>query len=382
MAFGDGSFRSRAASLLRPATPAHSVKQEKASTSGLRTHSEEGRQPAEGIQSDRGQRTSLSSGGDPYHSPSGNVVAHDRDARRVVRTIPAWVHTLDEDSENIAEVANTVLDAPPDAQIAHHNTTPAPRFKRRYRPGSEPSRGRLYDSQRERTPHLPNSHYIETGSRWRAFADASAYPHISAEGGEIVTEEWLQQNGADYSRPWLAGDGDGDAEKGSAGTYRFRVKRRAWYVRAQRTILRNPIIPLVIRMNVWTYSAVALALAGSIHHYTDENKDLNQTPSTDMAIIVDAVAMVYLLYITWDEYSGKPLGLRPAKAKMRLIFLDLFFIVFDSANLSLAFEAIEGKNDCKDTASCAVLDRQKALASVLLIALIAWLLTFAISVLR
>lgn len=66
---------------------------------------------------------------------------------------------------------------------------------------------------------------------------------------------------------------------------------------------------------------------------------------------------------------------------MRLIFLDLFFIVFDSANLSLAFESIEGgcSNSIAGTGFCSL---QKTLASVLLIALIAWLLTFSISVMR
>ena len=96
-----------------------------------------------------------------------------------------------------------------------------------------------------------------------------------------------------------------------------------------------------------------------------------------MAIIVDAIAMAYLVYITYDEYSGKPLGLRSAKAKMRLIFLDLFFIVFDSANLSLAFETLSDNRPCAE-----VCGKQEALASVLLIALIAWLLTFSISVMR
>ena len=229
-------------------------------------------------------------------------------------------------------------------------------------------------------PPLSGNAVRESGSRWKAFASSSAYPTVLAEGGEIVSEAWLQQNGPDYSRPWLAGASDGDPEKDPAGLYRFRAKRRAWYIRAQRTVLRNPIVPMVIRMNVWSFSAVALALACSIHHITDistksDNK-INSTPSTNMAIVVDAVALVYLLYITYDEYSGKPLGLRPAKAKMRLIFLDLFFIVFDSANLSLAFEAIQG--NCNSQ----VCSRQKALASVLLIALIAWLLTFSISVMR
>jgi len=88
MAFGDGSFRSRAASLLRPATPSHSANQEKASGRGLRTHTElplSERTPTEAGQSDPG---TLSSGGDHYHSSGGNVIAHDKDARRIVRTIP------------------------------------------------------------------------------------------------------------------------------------------------------------------------------------------------------------------------------------------------------------------------------------------------------
>ena len=257
--------------------------------------------------------------------------------------------------------------------IAQHNGITAAAHNQ----DSGPSRGRAYGHEGESTPPLVRDEAQESGSRWRAFISSSAYPAISADGGEIVTEEWLQQNGPDYSRPWLAGASDGDPEKDPAGLYRFRAKRRAWYIRAQRTVLRNPIVPMIIRMNVWSFSAVALALACSIHHITDKYKDeIRATPSTNMAIVVDAVALVYLLYITYDEYSGKPLGLRPAKAKMRLIFLDLFFIVFDSANLSLAFEAIQG--DCEPC----VCTRQKALASVLLIALIAWLLTFSISVMR
>lgn len=291
----------------------------------------------------------------------------------------AWVHTLDEEDKELVAAAQA-------CRIAQHNSTPAE--KHMFKPC--PPRGRLYDHQREPIPPFPHKTVTATGSRWRAFADASAYPAISAEGGEIVTEEWLVQNGADYSRPWLAGDDEnGDPEKHPL--HIFRAKRRAWYVRAQRTVLRNPVVPMVIRMNVWCCSAVALGLAASIHHLTDMDPSVNSTPSTDMAIIVDVVAMVYLLYITYDEYSGKPLGLRPARAKIRLIFLDLFFIVFDSANLSLAFEAIGSESCNPDSTNNAVFytqlteqicSRQKGLASVLLIALIAWLLTFAISVLR
>lgn len=284
-----------------------------------------------------------------------------------------WVHTPDEEDETLLAAAHSLPHTPAGALVAQHSSTTIAAHHQQ----SGHSRGRSYDHEQEWTPPLTRDAVRELGSRWRAFASSSAYPTSPAEVGEIVTEEWLLQNGPDYSRPWLAGASDGDPEKDPAGLYRFRAKRRAWYIRAQRTVLRNPIVPMVIRMNVWFFSAVALALACSIHHITDKDqKHIKATPSTNMAIVVDAVALVYLLYITYDEYSGKPLGLRPAKAKMRLIFLDLFFIVFDSANLSLAFEAIKG--NCESQ----VCSRQKALASVLLIALIAWLLTFSISVMR
>lgn len=110
-----------------------------------------------------------------------------------------------------------------------------------------------------------------------------------------------------------------------------------------------------------------------------------------MAIVVDAVALVYLVYITFDEYTSKPLGLRSPSAKARLILLDLFFIVFDSANLSLAFNSLsEVTGSCTEAEVNQIIDprnnnicvRQKALASVLLVALLAWLLTFCLSVLR
>ena len=288
----------------------------------------------------------------------------------------AWVHTLDEDEEDENDLIAETRSLPqhlPEAQLAQHNSTPSPRhlFK------SEPPRGRLWDHAREWTPPLPTGAVTQTASRWRAFRDASAYPAISADEGQIVDEQWLIEYGADYSRPWLAGDVNGDPEKNPGRYLRYRAKRRAWYIRAQRTVLRNPIIPLVIRMNVWVSSAVALALASNIHYIVHQAKHIDQKPSTAMAIVVDAVAMVYLVYIMYDEYSGKPLGLRPAKAKMRLIFLDLFFIVFDSANLSLAFEAIES-----EACEIPICSRQKALASVLLVALIAWLSTFSISVMR
>ena len=285
----------------------------------------------------------------------------------------AWVHTLDEDDEDIQAAVTDQPTAPPHAHTAHHyNLPPSPFWT------SQPQKGRLHDHEREAVPPLPKGNVRDTSSRWKAFTTSSMHPRASTElDGETVTEDWLIQHGADYSQPWLEGGQDDDAENANTSLFKLRTKQRAWYQRFQRKILRSSFVPLVFRMIVFIFSMIALGVSGSMHHDEQDDRDLRSSASTKMAIIVDAIALLYLLYITYDEYSGKPLGLRNAKAKMRLIFLDLFFIVFASANLSLAFEAIGYAGSCGS-----ICGKQKALASVLLVALVAWLATFAISVMR
>jgi hypothetical protein len=142
---------------------------------------------------------------------------------------------------------------------------------------------------------------------------------------------------------------------------------------------------------VLMFSIMALSLAGAIYHYSD-SLGCDNNSSTWMAIIVDVIAVLYTIYITYDEYTSKPLGLRSHNAKMSLIFLDLAFIVFESANLSLAFQALtDEKWACREALDdsaqvCpyhrSICTRQKALTATLLIALFAWLGTFTISTLR
>jgi hypothetical protein len=153
----------------------------------------------------------------------------------------------------------------------------------------------------------------------------------------------------------------------------------------QFTILRNPFIPLVIRFIIFFFATIALGLGASIFRIA-AGTSTRSGPSAEMAIIVDALALVYILGITYNEYLGKP---RSASAKLRIVLLDLFFIVFESANLSLAMQSLsypsEGcsvANEDSDTTNGSICSRQEALAAVLLVALIAWLFTFSVSLLR
>ncbi|KAF3937442.1 hypothetical protein ABW19_dt0208938 [Dactylella cylindrospora] len=163
-------------------------------------------------------------------------------------------------------------------------------------------------------------------------------------------------------------------------------------------LLDNPMVPLTFRAIIWVLSVFALAFSSSIY-VLSRNNETPQLPSTILAIVVDTVALIYIIYITYDEYSGKPLGLRSPRAKIQLIMFDLVFIIFASANLSLAFDTLydvqqscsaipgspitesydEGRRYITNAPIC---QRQRALASFLFLALCAWVSTFTVSVFR
>ena len=286
----------------------------------------------------------------------------------------AWIRSFEypDDDDIEANATSRLLPSQPnDALVAQHNHSPYTTSKQ----SGYSTRGGSLEDDRERE------------SRWKNFSKTTAYPREAGVEEKLVTPEWLAENHGDYSQPWR---GRLERDEDSDDPLKKKRRREIWFKRFHNTLLQSPLVPLIIRLTVWTFSLVALALGGSIQHLSNDFPR-HQGPSALMAIIVDAVALVYLIYITWDEYTAKPLGLRSPAAKARLILLDIFFIVFDSANLSLAFEALSSAEGACTEAEInqtlipkndAICQRQIALASVLLIALIAWLITFSISVLR
>ncbi|KAK6512854.1 hypothetical protein TWF506_009019 [Arthrobotrys conoides] len=299
---------------------------------------------------------------------------------RAVRTVPTWVQRYEDEGE--------LVDQGP--------VLPPPTHK-------SPQKS-IWDNRRENTPVTPRpSASAGEGSRWKNFAEhSSGRPFTSAserkdlESGAVWGDDGL-------SAPWLAKKGEGEGEDQEDDTKReiFGIsakQREIWYKRLHLILLNNPMVPLTFRAIIWVLSLCALAFSASIY-VLSKNNGTPQLPSTVLAIVVDTVALVYLIYITYDEYSGKPLGLRSAKAKIRLIMFDLVFIIFDSANLSLAFDtlydvqqscsALPGAPD-EETFDYAtrfftngpICSRQRALASFLFLALCAWVSTFTVSIFR
>ncbi|KAJ5554014.1 hypothetical protein N7513_003973 [Penicillium frequentans] len=295
-----------------------------------------------------------------------------------MRTLPPWIRSVEEvsreDDEEATATDHLLPSQPNGALVAQHNHAPHPTSRPEYSKEGQLEDGKTIPPRRE--------------SRWKTFSRSIQYPREYGDEYKEVSPEWMNDNLGNYMEPWRGNLLEGDSPEYPLHNHTRR--REIWFKRCHNFFLRSPIAPLILRMTVWCFSLAALALGGTIQYLADKTHE-RQGASALMAIIVDAVALVYLIYITFDEYTAKPLGLRSATAKARLILLDLFFIVFDSANLGLAFNSLsELTGACREAEinqqveprNDQICVRQKALASVLLVALVAWLMTFAISVLR
>ncbi|KAM3077175.1 hypothetical protein ACMFMG_003361 [Clarireedia jacksonii] len=338
---------------------------------------------------------------------TSSTQAENRAAQRAVRSLPPWIASH-EDGDDLIPV--NALSTPSRIQSAQHNSSPAQSARRISHDGyvdpyddvqntiadkkvetgffgglREPVRGRKWDHARDDDPVIMKSGINPNASPWRNFIKASAYGSSETEDYKLVDQQFLDNLTPGYDRPWRGDlEKNGDQDPVSALLY-SKKRRRTLIRRIQQTLLMNPYVPLIFRLIVLVTSVIALGIAASVHHLSN-SYSYAQNPSTTMAIVVDVVAIPYTLYLTWDEYTGKPLGLRSPKAKIRLVLCDLFFIIFEASNLTLAFDALSD-----DTGSCKrgnngyngiICHRQRTLCAIIIIALFAWGLTFSVSIFR
>ncbi|RYN32077.1 hypothetical protein AA0112_g6242 [Alternaria arborescens] len=305
--------------------------------------------------------------------------AENRERQRAVRSLPPWVQSADEE-DNVDATSFLLPRTPTSVRHANHNFCPTPK-------SSVP--GRKFDHAREGAPVTLSTPVSDSAPKWKQFTQASNLDRPISSRGQIVDDDWLKDNMPDLEQKWEPIDKD-HGDEHIKGFWLFTSeKRKRRLMRFHNTVMNHPMVPALSRCLILVFSILALSLACSIYRHSDNN-GCNNNSSTWMAILVDIVAVLYTIYITYDEYTSKPLGLRSHNAKMSLIFLDLAFIVFESANLSLAFQALtDDKWACVEsdrTNACpyrqSICERQKGLTATLLIALLAWIATFAISTLR
>ncbi|KAK3721729.1 hypothetical protein LTR37_002894 [Vermiconidia calcicola] len=334
-------------------------------------------------------------------SPSSSA---DRDPRQPT-SLPPWVHVNDGEEEQVAPLIPA--EAVPNTR---HYKYPASYYKP---PPTHYKPGRKWDHERSAEPALLSAPIEDHQLRWKPFMQSGPQPQ--AGEGRVVDLAWMEQNMPDMNRDYDPED-EVEADRGILSA-RGLMYRGKWLIspeRQERTVrvfwrllLKNPFVPLVFRMVVFTFSIAALAMAASIYREVkaanvdqDPNNQCAKRASMYMAICVGAIALPYIGYVTWDEYMSKPLGLRSVPAKILLLLCDLYFVVFSSSNVSLAIDtlsdrrwacydehfSIEGDQRRIVQATCpdnpVICQKQKALSGVLMVSLIAWCVTFSLSVLR
>ncbi|EHA52096.1 hypothetical protein MCOR27_005225 [Pyricularia oryzae] len=254
-----------------------------------------------------------------------------------------------------------------------------PRNLSQFITGKGPSK---WDHLRSADPVIVPNRAPQLQQTWRDFVTSSSYAaHRPNEHSEIVDDADLEKLQPGLNDPiCLPSSAGGDtAHKSST-----RTKARRATPFLERLILvpvRHPLGPLFCRLMVLSTSVIALALAATIQRRISEdsgdpNVGQEERGQAIFAIAVDTVAIPYIGYITWDDNMGRPLGLRPPKERVKLILMDLFFIMFKAASTGLAFETLIFS---KVSWTISLI---RALAAFELIGLVSWGMTLIANVFR
>lgn len=217
-----------------------------------------------------------------------------------------------------------------------------------------------------------------------------------------VKKKWYQfalssksSNSSDTSS--LSNNEYGVKKRSKAGYWMSVESRGELKPYMKKMFLTNQYVPLFFRILIIIATIIALSISVNIYKKSKrkvrlsnlELDQVSQQPSTIMAICVQSVALVYLLFITYDEFNSQPLGIRNPVEKLRLILLDLLFIIFSSANLSLSFNTLGDARWVCTTDEFSqypkiegICDYQKSLTAFLFIILTMWVVTFTISIMR
>ncbi|PHH86628.1 hypothetical protein CDD83_9955 [Cordyceps sp. RAO-2017] len=242
--------------------------------------------------------------------------------------------------------------------------------------GRASMRGRKWDHLRSAEPIIVASHRPATTNptlAWQEFLHASAWGPMPNEDSEVVDYDVLRKLQPSF-------DTKAEVHLNPHDPMASRRRRTvAFYQRLWNGAKRNSLSPLLFRLAVMITSILALGIAARIYqHVTTRERDSAERTQSIVAIVVDCVAIPYIGYMIWDEYTGKPVGLRSGNSKTRLILLDLFFIIFKSASTALAFESLVYHSHRDHYLH----NLSAALGAFELVGLICWTMTFTVNIFR
>lgn len=135
-------------------------------------------------------------------SPSrGGAPSDDHDAVR--SSIPAWVHTAD-DEDDECDQRHRLL--PPSTAIpASHHYLPAP-------PHQHKAPGRKWDHLRNAEPAMLDQVMDTNQERWIPYMLSGPHPR-GIEGARIVSDDWMDENMGHMTEPWVSEANNQQSEK-------------------------------------------------------------------------------------------------------------------------------------------------------------------------
>jgi len=210
-------FFTRAAAVLLPGTRGN--RSESVSTQLTFASSNDGRK--DGMNEKESNSATNSTNTQTLVSASNDTLVDEKDRRRYVRTLPPWIHSLEEGEfdDNVNPASSLLPQDPLPTRPAQHNYTPAPR--------ADAARGRRFDHERSSEAVTITQPVLQHASRWRTFVESSAYAHNLAEDSHIVDKEWMKENLPDLEQPWAPSLMADNVEKDEHMWLFSRNKRRA-----------------------------------------------------------------------------------------------------------------------------------------------------------
>lgn len=247
----------------------------------------------------------------------------------------------------------------------------------------------LSKDESKRAGNVPSDRpvFLKQSGRWNSVmnheVDLEAQNVRSTKEG-AVDETMLDQY--DLSAKWE--NRMDDTEREESGLAKFERLRNSFI----KNLAGNPFFPIVLRGSASTFAIITLGLACEVFVQTKKVapslRDSGLSPhspssSTIFSIIISTIGLAYLLFSTWDETFGQPLGLRPSRSKIKFVAIDLILICLTAANLAVSFDAmISRPYICPAVQNPYVCRLHKAVVSFIFATLVMWFLTILVSTFR
>ena len=230
--------------------------------------------------------------------------------------------------------------------------------------------GRKWDHLRSSEPFIMGSGYRAPNEdpyqKWRDFIASTRRYNGCAE----LPTHRITQADLEAQMPGL--DGPPASRQKTSSSRSEKPARKPLSYRLKKIVLRSPLLPPAVRLIALATSLGSLAFATQLLHDTTAMHGQAIT-----SLVIDSIAIPYVLYMVWDEFTGVPLGLRSAVEKAALTLLDLVFIIVKSISMALAIQT-KGDSIAVAAADCKHYDAYLGLIT----AVAAWLITYIMMVFR